>query len=361
VIEPKDILFVGLGKSAVMWYRCALPALHMGCDWVGVVGKPPQLHVATGLVKRQTTLPNYEDYKVVIIQQPSGQQWLKVIRRLQEDHGITVLYEIDDYLHGVRKQEDHDFKTHFDKHHLRGVELCMRVCDGVIASTDWLGRKYRAFNKKVWVAENGVDIARYRLTKPERETVTIGWAGATGHVLSMTPWLNAVLTVMQEHDHVNFAAIGMPGFAAPFEQVFGKERALGVPWTLIENYPGAMTMMDIAIAPAGKSAWFRGKSDLRWLEAGALGIPIVADPDTYPRIEHGVNGFHATTPEEVVIALRQLIRDPDLRRTVGEAARSYVVAERDISKTCARWLEIAREASAGGQDSVVPLRSGARS
>ena len=37
-------------------------------------------------------------------------------------------------------------------------------------------------------------------------------------------------------------------------------------------YPATrMTLMDIALAPAGKSNFFRGKSDLRWLEAERAG------------------------------------------------------------------------------------------
>ena len=57
-----------------------------------------------------------------------------------------------------------------------------------------------------------------------------------------------------------------------------------------------MTLFDIAIAPSAENNLFRGKSDLRWLEASALGIPLVAHPDVYPEIEDGVTGVHARTP-----------------------------------------------------------------
>ena len=54
-----------------------------------------------------------------------------------------------------------------------------------------------------------------------------------------------------------------------------------------------MTLFDIAIAPSSESNLFKGKSDLRWLEASALGVPLVAHPDVYPEIEDGVTGVHA--------------------------------------------------------------------
>jgi hypothetical protein len=60
-----------------------------------------------------------------------------------------------------------------------------------------------------------------------------------------------------------------------------------------------MTIFDVAIAPSAENNLFRGKSDLRWLEASALSVPLVAHPDVYPEIEDGVTGVHARTPAGV--------------------------------------------------------------
>ena len=106
---------------------------------------------------------------------------------------------------------------------------------------------------------------------------------------------------------------------------FGPERALSIPWAPFDTYPAAMTLMDIALAPAGQDNLYRGKSDLRWLEAGALGIPLVADPLVYPEIEPGVTGFHVATPAEVTAQLIKLVDDRDLRERVGAAAKAHVV------------------------------------
>lgn len=336
----KDVLFVGLGQSAVAWYRCFLPAIFMGADWCGLYGDPPNLGFATGMIQRKTQPPNFYDYKVIVLQQPSGTRWLAAIRKFQE-RGIKVLYEVDDYLHGIRKKEDHDFAKNFDKKALKQIELCMRVCDGLIVSTDYLYRRYRAFNKRVYVCENGIDTARYRLTPPPRPSVNIGWAGATGHGKALIPWLQSVLNVMNAKEETCFVTIGQP-YAKGFEPQFGA-RAITVPFTLIEQYPSAMTMMDIALAPAGKGSWYRGKSDLRWLEAGALGVPLIGDPDCYPKINHGVDGFHAATPKEVEELLLLLVEDPDLRHRVGQAAKVYVHENRDIRVTAKQWSDVFAE------------------
>src|SRR5689334_7900299 len=107
-----------------------------------------------------------------------------------------------------------------------------------------------------------------------------------------------------------------------------------------ETYPAAMTLFDVALAPAGKGSFFRGKSDLRWLEASALGIPIIADPDVYPEIEHGVTGFHASTPAEMRAILAELVADEPLRVRIGEAARAYVTEHRTAQVAAQRWAEV---------------------
>lgn len=331
----EDVLFVGLGSSAVCYYRCMLPALSLGCDWSGVAGAPPTLQYTTGLVRGDTRMPNLEDYKVVVIQQPHTDGWVEEIKKLQAA-GIKVLFEVDDYLHGIPKLKDHDFAHAFTPKRLAFSEVAMRTCDGMIVSTEFIAKRYRKFNPNVWVCENALDLARYNLTKPQRETINIGWAGATGHRRALEPWLRQVVGIMQMHPEAAFVSVGQP-FAQAIEKVLGAGRAMAVPFAQIEQYPAAMTMFDIALAPAGKGSFFRGKSDLRWLEAGALGVPIIADPMVYGKIDHGVNGFLAQSPQDVAVFLRQLLVDEELRTEVGAAARKYVEENRAFPAAAQQW------------------------
>lgn len=338
-LSGRDVLFIGMGQTAVAWYRCYLPALFLGADWIGAVNAPPQLGYVTGLVNGDTKLARFEDYKIIVVQQPRGRGWLSLIRKLQAK-GIRVVFEVDDYLHSVRKAKDHDFSRNFGKTALAELELNMRACDAIICSTHYIARRYRSFNQNVWVCENGLDMGRYKLTRPERPAVTIGWAGGTGHTASVMPWIKAAGNVMLRRSNTRFASIGQD-FADTLSDVF-PTRTVSVPFTMVETYPAAMTLFDIALAPAGKSNFFRGKSDLRWLEAGALGIPTIADPDVYPYIEHGVNGFHASDADAAGELIAVLVDDRNLRLQVGEAARSYVTEHRDMSIACRQWEQVFR-------------------
>lgn len=340
--DPGKVLFVGLGQSAVCWYRIALPAMFMGADWIGLNGTPGgRMHLVTGLAKGNTEMPDFSDYDVVIVQQPRGRGWLGIIRQLQE-RGIKVLFEIDDYVHGIRRMgKDHDYAEFFNKDALAELELNMKVCDAVVASTEYVGRRYRSFNKIVYVCENGLDTARYNLTRPPRPTVNIGWAGATGHKKGMLEWMNYVQAVMVELDEACFVSIGQ-NYADLLKPRFPR-RSIAVPFTLVDTYPAAMTMFDIGLAPSGNNPFFHGKSDLRWLEAGALGVPLIADPVVYPKIEHGVTGFHAASAPEAGVLMKQLVEDEDLRKSVGEAAREYVLSERAFGIAVESWIDMIRD------------------
>ena len=341
-----SVLFAGLGTSPPCWYRCALPARALGADWVGLRGDPPALTFHTGESRRPIgSIADFEAYDVVVLQQPRGTAWLRAIRDLQAA-GVTVLFEIDDYAHGVRKAKHHSRSDAFDKKLLAALELTMRACDGVICSTDYIAARYRSFNANVWVCQNGIDLGRYDLTRRARELVTIGWAGGTAHRPALLPWLRELLPVMEARPATRFMSVGVPGYASPFAEKFGPRRAIGLPWAPIEAYPAAMASFDIALAPATNSSFFRGKSDLRWLEASALGIPIVADPVLYPAIEDGVSGLHAATPAEARAAILALVDDADLRERIGGAARAYVREHRTSAAVAPQWSAAFEQARA---------------
>jgi glycosyltransferase involved in cell wall biosynthesis len=120
----------------------------------------------------------------------------------------------------------------------------------------------------------------------------------------------------------------------------GEERAVALPWIDLDSYPSAMANFDIAIAPAGRSNYFRAKSDLRWLEASALGVPVVADPFVYGGIEHGVTGLHAETPEEAERHLLALVDDREARERIGAAARAHVVERRSSAVMARQWVDV---------------------
>jgi glycosyltransferase involved in cell wall biosynthesis len=345
---PKT-LFVGWGVSVVSYYRAFLPAVALGADYVAWIGDDTasKFQLITGLGARPPKREELFDYDVIILQQPRGVEWLKFIRELQ-DAGVTVLYEIDDYVQSARKIKSHELTDVFDAEFVGQMEMAMRVTDGIVCSTDYLARRYRRFNDRTWACYNGIDLNRYAYPTPEREGVTIGWAGGVGHKASLARWEPGVREVLRKRPEARFMSVGY-GAAVDFIEEFGTQRAIGLPSGKIEVYPASMKMFDMAIAPSSESNLFKGKSDLRWLEASALGIPLVAHPETYPAIEHGVTGMHARTPQEVEAALLELVDDAELRERIGAQAYAHIAEHRRIEVAAERWRDVLLE--------VAPVRA----
>jgi glycosyltransferase involved in cell wall biosynthesis len=346
--NPRDVCFVGLGCSAQAYYRVMLPAEAMGCDWCGVYGEPPGLHWATGMIGGKSKMPILGDYKIVVLQQVVGKGWLEIIKMLRE-RGVIVIYECDDYVHGIRHMKgEHDYYKEFGPEYTAKMEAVMKACDAIIASTEWIAGNYSHFNANAYICENGIDPMRYKVTIPHRDTINIGWAGGTGHNKVVIPWFQETAKVMRERPDTCFVSIGQ-NFGLAFEKWFGPERALAIPFAAIEQYPGAMTMLDIALAPGGSGGFWRGKSDLRWMEAAVLGIPIIANPMIYPEIEDAVTGFHVKSAAGVTGVLRALVDDGALRKKVGAQAKEYVLEHRTIDHMAPQWEAVFEELLAGAE------------
>ena len=154
----------------------------------------------------------------------------------------------------------------------------MRAGDGVICSTALPRPPLRVVNPRRGRAATA-STSPLRVTRPERDHVDIGWAGGTGHSAPSSRGCRSL------RGHARAPGDALHHVGQPFADVRRRVRhpsALSIPFAAIEPYPAAMTHFDIALAPAGKGDFFKGKSDLRWLEAAALGIPCIADPDVYP-------------------------------------------------------------------------------
>ncbi|MDA0183824.1 glycosyltransferase [Solirubrobacter phytolaccae] len=343
---PKT-LFLGLGASVVSYYRCFLPAIALGAEYATWGALADDTVVLTGgLGNPPPSLENLPDYEVVVIQYANGRSWLKRIRELQ-DRGVKVLYEIDDYVQAARKSKTHELAHKFGADRVRDLEMGMRAVDGMICSTSFIARRYRSFSEHTWECRNGVDLNRYDYRKPDRKgVVTIGFAGGVGHKASLARWEPAIRSVMRQRENVRFVSVGHAA-AAPYAEEFGADRAVSYPSSGIEVYPASMALFDIAFAPSAENNQFRGKSDLRWLEASALGIPLVAHPDVYPDIEDGVTGVHAREVDEVEAALLRLIDDHEARERIGATAHEYVREHRRIEVAAQSWAEVLREVVAG--------------
>lgn len=339
-MDMSKVAFVGNSRAVVSWYRCALPALFSGADWFGVVPTDPKV-VTTKVAKRSWA--EADQYEVIVWQQPLVFESREMIRHLRSK-GVKVIIEMDDYLPGVPKMDDHDFKSRpeFGKKAMQSLDKMISICDGLIVSTQFLADKYRHLKPDAtYVCLNGLDLGRYAKGRPEHEGVNLGWAGATGHRDSFQRIAQTVADVLNAHPETTIVTIGQ-GFAEAYSILpprDGKPRHMSLPFSSLEIYPNAMTIFDIALAPARNTGWYRAKSALRAYEAAALGIPVIGDPLVYSEVQHGVTGLLVEGEDDWRDNIELLVTDHDMRERMGRAAREWAWSTVDMRVRVNQWVE----------------------
>ena len=166
-----------------------------------------------------------------------------------------------------------------------------------------------------------VDADAYEPSPPEVDggRVTVGWIGTPGTWREcVAPFLPGIQQVLTENA-ADMVAVGAGHAAKQARGVRIKSWSEGREVADIQG-------MDIGIMPLPDTPWMRGKCGYKLIQYMACGLPVVASPVGVNRdiVEHGVNGFLATSEQDWVEALQTLINDAGLRRRMGEAGRSLV-------------------------------------
>lgn len=97
----------------------------------------------------------------------------------------------------------------------------------------------------------------------------------------------------------------------------------------LDLYWRVLAASDINLAVLKPDAMTDCKSELKWLEAGVMGIPSVVSPtrNYLDVVRDGEDALLASGPAGWHSALSRLVRDPDLRLRIGEAARARALNE----------------------------------
>lgn len=209
----------------------------------------------------------------------------------------------------------------------RKIDRVMRNAAAVIAGNEYIAaRAERAGAKKIEILPTVVDLSQYPASPPSREgDFTIGWVGS----MSTAKYLAEVegpLRTMNEKGRVRLIAVG----AQP-PSMDGIRFETG-PWSE-EQEMAEMKKFTVGIMPLVDSPWERGKCGHKLVKYMGCFLPVIASPVGVNReiVEHGVNGFLASSDGEWITALQTLRDDPALRAKMGEAGRKKV--ERDYSLT----------------------------
>ena len=171
-------------------------------------------------------------------------------------------------------------------------------------------------------------------TYNNKKKVTIGWTGT----FSSKEYLDSLQNVFHElNKRIDFKLCVIGNFQYDLPCIDLEV----IQWTKekeVEDLQG----IDIGIYPLAQDDWVLGKSGLKAIQYMAFGLPTVAtNVGNTPRIiKHMTNGWLVRTDEEWVEALEELIKNPQLRRNLGEAARMTVLENYSTDVIESNYLSI---------------------
>lgn len=258
-------------------------------------------------------------------------------------NGVPVLYEIDDLVfdpgYFPEPIASYDGAITPDQHFelSAGVELVLAViglCDGAIASTRHLAARLGEIvgADNVIVHRNGLssELAKFARTKSisrfedDRLVIFYG-SGTKAHALDFQNLVvPALFGLMEENKNVYVRACGFVDVERLAENFPTRVEHIDLVADR-QAYYGLFRDVDINISVLSPGIFNDCKSEIKWLEAAAFGIPtIVSDVGVYREVcEDGRDLILAQNSSESWSAgLRRLVQNGDLRREIGEAARA---------------------------------------
>jgi glycosyltransferase involved in cell wall biosynthesis len=266
------------------------------------------------------------------------------LRRLIDDahaRGKTVIFDTDDLVFDPALIEWHRAVQRLApaerQQHIRDVERyreTLLACDAAIVATPFLAELVHDCGKPALVHRNalGEEMFRFATRLCESRTcaaerIVIGYGSGTAtHDVDFLEAAPALLELLGEFPQVELWIAGPLNL--PPESQRHAQRVRRFPLSDWQRWFELLAQMDIAIAPLELDNVFcRAKSEVKFIEAGAVGVPLVASAsDAFEgTIIDGVNGFVAASTDEWLTKLRALILDADLRKTAGANARRTVV------------------------------------
>ncbi len=340
--ERKRIMGFGSGSYGAWKYRVEQPLSAL--DEMG--------HAQTALCMfsdRRVRVPTIAELErlapdVLLMHNTLHNIQLDALATYKKHHNAFVVFGEDDLMFALPPSNPF-FKTVYKdikKRMRRGLELA----DRVVVTTEPLAEALAEMTNDVRIVPNYLRKSIWGDLQSQRrrgDRPRVGWAGAQQHGGDLEMISDVVRETSKEVDWVFFGMC--PESIRPYLKEFHHAVSF-------EEFPVTLASLDLdlAIAPLERNRFNESKSNLRILEYGALGWPVVAS-DIYPYQDGPV----CRVPNNVtawIKAIRERIHDIDATSSEGDRLRTWVQSHWMLEDHMELWLDVLRQDSTSVCDPV---------
>ena len=266
----------------------------------------------------------------VVFQRQLEPAQIEVIEWVKATSKALRVFELDDLITNLPPKSAHRASIASDI--AQRLKQALALCDRFVCSTETMARQYGRMCNEVVVAPNRLEKARWLGLRTGRRTggkPRVGWAGAIGHLGDLGVIAPVVEATAKEIDWVFFGMC--PDALKPFVAEFH-------PWAALHDYAAKLASLDLdlAVAPLEHHPFNEAKSNLRLLEYGVLGYPVVCT-DILPYQGDLPVVRTANRHRDWVRAIRDIVADRDACRRAGEKLRQAVIRDWMLEDHLDEW------------------------
>nr|WP_113866683.1 glycosyltransferase [Brenneria salicis]NMN91184.1 GT2 family glycosyltransferase [Brenneria salicis ATCC 15712 = DSM 30166]RBP62288.1 GT2 family glycosyltransferase [Brenneria salicis ATCC 15712 = DSM 30166]RLM30533.1 hypothetical protein BHG07_10100 [Brenneria salicis ATCC 15712 = DSM 30166] len=275
-----------------------------------------EMHIEGGLKHGMADVLDVERLSpdVIIAQLAYGPHMPQIVKRYRQYTHAHIVAEFDDYILNIPINSGN--RKNFLQERIKNFRRALESVDWVVVSTPALADAYSAYHSDIRVACNRLPVSWWKglnsLRRQGRKP-RIGWAGGSSHRGDLM-LLRSVIKELENEVEWVFMGMKPEGIQCEFHA--------GVP---IEYYPQktASLNLDLALVPLEYNQFNECKSNLRLLELGACGIPVICtDIEPYRcglPVTRVNNRF-----KDWMEAIRMHLADMDESEKMGDQLRAEV-------------------------------------
>lgn len=348
------VYYISSGLQGCYTVRCLLPLVENGWD-----GDQTSINLDAKTPEDKSKAAQAAD--VVVFHRPDTPEKLELARLLKQI-GKKIVFDNDDTF-----KDDGGFKfnEYMNEERMKkglarineNIDQFIQEADLVTCSTEFLKKEYQDLNKNVVVLPNCVDPFLFdEPLRNETNKVRIGIVGSIA-VTSDLDVCKPIISHFQGRDDVTLVLFSLPPAKHDkiTRELYADEYAFldnidieWKPFVDMQDYYATLNelKLDIMIIPRADTYFNRCKSNLKFLEASMLEIPVIAQgfPDN--------NSPYEVNPEDAkhmvivkdnskwIEEIENLIANKEKRIEMGKKAKEYVEETYSIEKNAHKWNEV---------------------
>tara|TARA_Y100000310_G_scaffold231798_1_gene234494 strand:- start:819 stop:2045 length:1227 start_codon:yes stop_codon:yes gene_type:complete len=290
----------------------------------------------------------YKGLKTIRIQRQATKaqlEYIKWLKQIQKEFGFKIIYEIDDLIFKEDIPHYNKFRFAFEDPSIRQTSMeIMQICDEITVTNNFMKEYYieKTGNKHITVIPNFIPkfwMDRYYNFNKIREDYQkhktkprVVYCGSGAHfdienrIKQKDDFYHINDTIRKTVDKFQWVFVG--GFPLTLRDLIQQKKIEYHTWTNLVDYPEYINSKNPTVfyAPLEDSNFNKAKSDLKFIESCALGIPsICQDLCTYNAAFHKFK-----TGDELINKIEIITKDN--KKYLKEVKRA-----RDYMKS--RWME----------------------